>query len=372
MKVKRTSQKKESNFRLKTLYKRNLDYINSIYLSFKGKNIPKYLKKLQESIEKDIFTAKKLRDYVNNIYYYPDKNYDNVNQAIDRNVLGERIALVLSGGGARGVAHAGVLKVLENNGIKPAFIIGTSVGSIVGAAYSAGISPDEMIEIFEKEEKKFFKLSYYRYFSQKAMTNILRSIFKKYLPLNKIENTKIPFYVNATDLKRCERLIFSTGDLPELVLASSAIPFLFEPISYEDCILVDGGVIDNFCVDVARIINKNDFNDELKIVISDVSAATDVTSQINTSYFLLNLSKEFVDTVKLVGKEIYPVRDKRDVLSIINNLLYMLDRRGGLAPELSGDEIIITPLLEKMGVFEFKKTMWAFNKGVETANIVLQ
>lgn len=372
MKVKRTSQKKESNFRLKTLYKRNLDYINSIYLSFKGKNIPKYLKKLQESIEKDIFTAKKLRDYVNNIYYYPDKNYERANQPVDRNVLGERIALVLSGGGARGVAHAGVLKVLENNGIKPAFIIGTSVGSIVGAAYSAGISPDEMIEIFEKEEKKFFKLSYYRYFSQKAMTRTLRSIFKKYLPSNEVENTKIPFYINATDVKRCERIIFSSGDLTELVLASSAIPFLFEPISYEDCILVDGGVIDNFCVDVARMINKNNFRNELKIVISDVSAATDVTSHINTSYFLLNLSKEFVDTVKLVGKEIYPVRDKRDVLSIINNLLYMLDRRGGLAPELSGDEIIITPLLEKMGVFEFKKTMWAFNKGAETANIVLQ
>jgi len=188
VKVKRTSQKKESNFKLKTLYKRNLDYINSIYLSFKDKNIPKYLKKLQESIEKEIFTAKKLKDYVYNLYYYSDKNYENVNQPVDRNVLGERIALVLSGGGARGAAHAGVLKVLENNGIKPAFIIGTSVGSIVGAAYSAGISPDEMIEIFEKEEKKFFKLSYYRYFSQKTMTNILRSILKRYLPSNEVEN----------------------------------------------------------------------------------------------------------------------------------------------------------------------------------------
>jgi predicted acylesterase/phospholipase RssA len=370
--VKRTSQKKESDFRLKTLYKRNLDYINSIYLSFKDKNIPKYLKKLQESIEKEIFTAKKIKDYVYNLYYYPDENYENVNQPVDRNVLGERIALVLSGGGARGAAHAGVLKVLENNGIKPAFIIGTSVGSIVGAVYSAGISPDEMIEIFEKEEKKFFKLSYYRYISQWTMTHILRSILKRYLPLNKVENTKIPFYINATDLKRCERLIFSTGDLTELVIASSAIPFLFEPINYEDYILVDGGVTDNFCVDIARIINKNDFNDELKIVISDVSAATDFTSSINAPHFLLNLSRGFVDTVKLVGKEIYPVRDKRDVLSIINNILYMLDRRGGLAPELSGDEIIITPMLENMGVFEFKKCRWAFNKGVETANIVLQ
>jgi predicted acylesterase/phospholipase RssA len=363
---------KEENSGLKKYYKRNLDYINSVYLSLKDKNIPKYLKKLQESIKKEVITAKKFKDYVYNLYYYPEKNYEKVNQPVDRNVLREKIGLVLSGGGARGAAHAGVLKVLESYGIKPAFIVGTSAGSVVGASYSTGISPDEMIEIYEKEEKMFFKLSNIRSFSQKTMTRTLRSIFNKYLPFNELENTKIPLYINATDVKKCERRIFSTGDLTELVLASSAIPFLFEPIDYEDYILVDGGVIDNFCVDVARMINENDFNDELKIVISDVSAATDVSSRINTSYFLLNLSKEFVDTVKLIGKEIYPVRDERDVLSIVNNLLYMLGRRGELAPELSGDEIIITPMLEKMGVFEFKKYRWAFNRGVETANIVLQ
>lgn len=362
----------EKNSGMKKFYKRNLDYLNSIYLSFKDKNILRYFLKLQESIEKEIFTAKKLKNYVYNLYYYPDKIYEKANQPVDRHVLRDKIALILSGGGARGVAHAGVLKVLENYGIKPAFIIGTSVGSIVGAAYSAGISPDEIIEIFEKEEKMFFKLSYYRYFSQRTMTRILESILRRYLPLNQLENTNIPFYINAADLKRCERIIFSKGNLTELVLASSAVPFLFEPVSYEDYILVDGGVIDNFCIDVARIINKIDFRDELKIVISDVSAATDVTSRVNTSYFLLNLSKEFVETVRLVGKEIYPIRDKRDVLSIINNLLYMLDKRGGLAPELSGNEIIITPMLERMGVFEFKKYSWAFNKGAEAANIVLQ
>jgi predicted acylesterase/phospholipase RssA len=357
---------------MKRLYRRNLDYLNTAYLSFKDKNISKYLKKLQDSIEKEIFTAKKLKDYVHDFYYYPDRNYEKANQPVDRNVLGEKIALVLSGGGARGAAHAGVLKVIEGYGIKPAFIVGTSAGSVAGAAYSTGISPDEMLEIFTKEEKTFLKLSHFRSLSQKTMTKIMRSIFTKYLPFNELENTKIPFYINAADVKRCERCIFSTGDLTELALASSAIPFLFDPISYEDNVLVDGGVIDNFCVDVARMINKNDFQGKLKIVISDVSAATDMTSRINTPHFLLNLSQEFVDTVKLVGKEIYPVRDERDVLSMINNLLYMLARRGGLAPELSGDEIIITPMLENMGAFEFKRYRWAFNKGVETANIVLQ
>lgn len=357
---------------IKKIYKRNLDYLNSIFSSFKDKNIRKYLNKLQESIEKDVFTGKKFKNYIYNLYYYPERNYERANQPVDRSVLGEKVGLVLSGGGARGSAHAGVLKVLESNNIKPAFIIGTSVGSIVGAAYSSGISPDEMIEIAEKEKEMFLKLSPYRSLSQKTMSYTLRSLLKKYLPLNKIENTKIPFYINVSDVKKCERVILSSGDLTKAVLASSAIPFLFDPVSYEDYILVDGGVIDNFCVDIAREIIKKDFNEGLKIVIFDVSAATDVTSSFNTLYFMLNLSKEFVETVKLVGREIYPVRDKRDVLSIINNLLYMLDKRGGLAPELSGDEVIITPMLENMGVFEFKKYLWAFNRGIKTARTVLQ
>jgi hypothetical protein len=86
---------------MKSLYRKNLDYLNTRYLSFKDKNISKYLKKLQESIEKEIFTAKKLKDYVHDFYYYPDRNYEKANQPVDRNVLGEKIALVLSGGGAR-------------------------------------------------------------------------------------------------------------------------------------------------------------------------------------------------------------------------------------------------------------------------------
>jgi len=363
---------KEKKRGLKKLHERNLDYINSSFLSFKDKNIPQYIKRLQESIENKIITPKKLKEYVCNKYYYSDKNYEKANKPVDRRVLGEKVGLVLSGGGARGVAHAGVLKVLENYGIKPAFIIGTSAGSVVGASYSTGISPDEMVEICEKEEKKFSELSHLGSFSKRTMSYTLRSIFKKYLPLNDLRDTKIPFYINTTDVKSCRRLIFSAGNLTELVLASSAIPFLLEPICYEDNILVDGGMTDNFCVDVARIINKNNFNNELKIVISDVSAATDSTSRIQTPHFLLNLSKEFVDTVKFVGKEILPVRDERDILSIINNLLYILAKRGGLAPEFSEDEIIISPMLEKMGIFEFKKNSWAFDKGIETTKIALQ
>lgn len=135
---------------------------------------------------------------------------------------------------------------------------------------------------------------------------------------------------------------------------------------------MDGGVNDNYCVDVARIINKNNFSGKLKIIISDVSAATDITSSIIASNFFLNLSKEFTETIKFIGWEKYPVRDKEDALSIINNLLFLLKKRGGLAPDVVENEFIITPMLEKMSVFDFKKYVWAYGKGVETAQMVLK
>ncbi len=357
---------------IKRALKKNLDHLNSVYLTFKDKNIPDYLYKIQNSIEKRIFTVRRFRDYIYNIYYYPDKNYEMANKPIDRRVLGNKVGLVLSGGGARGISHLGVLKILEKYDIEPAFIVGTSVGSVVGSMYSAGVLADEMLEIYIKEKKMFSQLSHYKYFTQKKKTEILRAILEKYLPVKNLEDTKIPFFINATDLKYCERVIFSTGNLVNLILASSAIPFLFEPITYEDYVLVDGGVNDNYCVDVARIINKNNFSGKLKIIISDVSAATDITSSVTASNFFLNLSKEFTETIKFIGWEKYPVRDKKDALSIINNLLFLLKKRGGLAPDVIENEFVITPMLEKMSVFDFKKYVWAYEKGVETAQMVLK
>ena len=127
---------------IKRALKKNLDHLNSVYLTFKDKNIPDYLYKIQNSIEKRIFTVRRFRDYIYNIYYYPDKNYEMANKPIDRRVLGNKVGLVLSGGGARGISHLGVLKILEKYDIEPAFIVGTSVGSVVGSMYSAGVLAD--------------------------------------------------------------------------------------------------------------------------------------------------------------------------------------------------------------------------------------
>lgn len=357
---------------MKKFIKQNFNYLNSIFLSLKNEKAPIYLKRLQRLFEEDIFTSRKIKKYLSTFYSYPEKNYERTNKPVESASLGDKVALVLSGGGARGASHIGVLKVLEDRGISPAFIVGTSAGAVIGSAYSAGIPADKIMGIFEKEEDMFLKLSHYLYFSQKTLSNTLRSVLKTHLSLNRLENTEIPFYINATDINKCERIIFSEGNLIELILASSAVPFFFEPIICDNYVLIDGGVMDNFCVDVARVINKNNYSNDLKIIVSDVSAATDITSPLNRTNSFLNLSKEFFEAFKFIGKEILPVRGQKDIFSIINNLVFILSKRGELAPTLSDDECMITPLLEKMGVFEFKKCKWAYDKGVESANKVLQ
>lgn len=354
---------------LQKYYKKNVSNILSL---IKNNNIKMYLKEIQEKIENGVLTLKKIRDYIYDTYYYPEKNYEIANKPISLKELGNPVGLVLSGGGARGIAHAGILKVLEEKNIKPAFIVGTSAGALTAVFYGSGYDAETILNLYKAEEKKFFKLSNYKYISQKTMTKILREILNKYLKIRRIENSKLPIFLNTADVKMGKRVIFSSGDIVDLTLASSAVPFLFEPIIYQDYFLVDGGVIDNFCVDIAREINRVEFDNKLKILISDVSAATDITSPVNTSHFLLNLSKEFTESVKLIGNNLLPITNKKDMLSFVNNLLYMLKKRGGLAPEVKENEFVVTPLLEKMGVFEFKKYLWAYEKGIETANMVFK
>ena len=156
--------------------------------------------------------------------------------------------LVLSGGGVRGFAHAGILKGLEEQGIRPDVISGVSAGAIVGALYADGYSPDEMMEIFS-EGKSFFE---YAKISVPKMglfkTVGLKKNLEKYLKSDKIEDLEIPIFIAATNLASGQIVHFNSGELIPRVLASASIPVLFEPVVIEGTPYVDGGVMDNFPV----------------------------------------------------------------------------------------------------------------------------
>ncbi len=195
------------------------------------------------------------------------------------------VCLVLSGGGARGLAHIGVLKALDEKGWRPACIVGTSAGALVGSLYCAGYSARQIETIFTQmdykkiiEERPDRKLLDY---DEKvrplvpAITvefrggafqfptgliegqRILKRINQAFTAngvqdIHDFDRLPIPFRAVATDLRTGRAYVFKGGKLSTAVRASTAIPFVFTPVQQDGMVLVDGSVINNLPVDVAR------------------------------------------------------------------------------------------------------------------------
>ncbi|SDQ84753.1 NTE family protein [Chryseobacterium soldanellicola] len=166
------------------------------------------------------------------------------------------IGLTLSGGGMRGIAHIAVLKALEKYNLKPDIISGTSAGSIVGAFYSLGKTPDEMMEIVR--QTTFFSRSYLRLSKNGIFSsNFILKLLKDYFPEDDFKVLKIPVYVTATEMTHGIVDFFSEGELFMPLLASSSVPFVLPPVKMGEKIYVDGGVLDNLPIE--PIIDKCDF-----------------------------------------------------------------------------------------------------------------
>jgi len=160
------------------------------------------------------------------------------------------VGIVLSGGGALGYAHIGALQALEEYGIFPTIVSGTSMGSIIGAFYANGYSPKQMCEFVKFE--KFYKplkivapllqVNQLGFFSQKNILNIL----KKYIP-NSFDSLNMPLFVSVTNLTTSKIEYVNSGDsLHNYLLASSAIPTIFDAVKINGNTYVDGGVLNNF------------------------------------------------------------------------------------------------------------------------------
>ncbi|MDR2120086.1 MAG: patatin-like phospholipase family protein [Tannerella sp.] len=207
----------------------------------------------------------------------------------------QKTGLVLSGGGARGAAHIGVIKALEENGIPIDYIAGTSIGAIIGSLYAMGYSPDEMLTLFLSKDFQYWQSGtvqddyiYYfkkpeptpefmRFFidltdSLQVKTNILPGSFIDPIQLNiafmtlyaqasakavwNFDNLFIPFRCVSSDIYNKKAVIWRNGNLSEAVRSSMTFPFFFNPIWKDGVPLFDGGIYDNFPVDVM----KSEFN----------------------------------------------------------------------------------------------------------------
>ena len=195
-----------------------------------------------------------------------------------------RIGLVLGGGGARGAAHIGVLRVLEANNIPIDYIAGTSMGAIVGGLYASGMSPAEIEELFEETDwKDLFSdkpsnkdLSFRHKQDQRRLIDfevgiknwkialprgliagqklnfLLQSKTLQTTDVNSFDNLPIAFRAIATDIETGEMVVLDKGNLAETIRASMSVPAVFAPVEIDGHLLVDGGIANNLPVDIVK------------------------------------------------------------------------------------------------------------------------
>ncbi|WP_404230421.1 patatin-like phospholipase family protein [Acinetobacter venetianus] len=239
------------------------------------------------------------------------------------------IALVLGSGGARGYAHIGVIEVLEQQGIRPDFIVGTSAGSIVGSIYASGKSAAELRDIALKlkaNDVRDVNVSLKGFFDGKKVEDYVNDQVHN-IPLQKL---KIPMYVVATELKDGTKTVFNYGNTGQAVRASTSIPSMFVPTKIHNTEYVDGGLVSPVPVEVARELG------------ADVVIAVDILAQ--------------------------PIHtETTNVWGLFNQNINIM--QGRLAEEeLKDADVVIQPdLREKAHIFDVKDRENTMQAGVDAA-----
>ncbi len=216
---------------------------------------------------------------------------------IASNTYSQKVGLVLSGGGAKGLAHVGVLKALEENGIKIDYITGTSAGAIIGGLYASGYSPEQIEQLVTSKEyarwatgeiddqyQYFFKqqretpywiqmkFNYDSVLTTKLPTNFVSPYQMDFAVMqlfaganvacnNNFDSLFVPFRCVATKVATSKAMVFKSGDVGEAVRSSMSYPIYFKPIKIDGELMVDGGIVNNFPADVMY----NDFKPEVVI-----------------------------------------------------------------------------------------------------------
>lgn len=159
-----------------------------------------------------------------------------------------RVNLILSGGAARGIAHIGVIKALEDMGFKVRALSGSSAGAIVAVFYAYGYTPEEMLDMVK--ETRWLTLFTPR-IPRSGLFSFSRAekLLKKLLRTERLEDLGRKVYVCVTDFLSARSLYMSKGDLAPILLGSCALPGVFEPVRYRDYVFVDGGVMNNLPVE---------------------------------------------------------------------------------------------------------------------------
>jgi NTE family protein len=243
-----------------------------------------------------------------------------------------RIALVLGGGAARGFAHVGVIRVLEQERIPVDLVVGTSVGSLIGALYANDRNGFELEwQAFQLQKDDLFDFGVWNAVTGMGLARgeKLEAFVKGKVKRPDIEQLPLPFAAVATDLNWGTRIVLDKGPVGRAVRASSAIPGVFEPVLLDGKLLVDGGVVDNIPIDVAR--EKG----------ADLVVAVDISEDVGN-----------VNIKNLV-----------DVLLQSTNIMFAVN----VAHLRGAADVLVTPKVGGIGMLDFTQRKQAMDAGIAAA-----
>lgn len=244
-----------------------------------------------------------------------------------------RLGLALGGGAVRGAAHLGVLSVLEREGIAPDVVTGTSVGAVLGAGVAAGVSSADMLERFHKA--RWTNIARPSWGSRLSVfdTNPLGQLLAEVTSAETFGDLALPFAVVASDILTGTSVVITDGPLGEAVVASAAIPAIFEPVRRDGHLLVDGGLTDNLPVAAARALG------------ADYVIAVDIMPPLDGTY---------------------EPGDVRDMLLLSWNIV---QREGETGRAMA--DLVITPDVVRVSLSDFSQTQTAYDAGVAAAEAAL-
>ncbi|WP_373332765.1 patatin-like phospholipase family protein [Thiopseudomonas alkaliphila] len=280
-------------------------------------------------------------------------------------VAKERVGLVLSGGAARGLAHIGVIRALEEQGVEISAIAGTSMGAVVGSLYASGYSteqleqlateldwrealsdtPDRRLKPYRrKQDDRDFLVKQKISFKDDGslglpigvlqgqnLNLLLEKLLAKYSAVEHFDQLPIPFRAVAADIATGEAVVFSEGHLPLAVRASMSIPAILSPVEWQGRLLVDGGIANNIPVDIARQMNVD------RVIVVDIGSPLQTKEQLET------------------------------VVNVLNQSVALLTRRNSEAQlaTLQANDFLIQPEMSAFSITDFAKAAQMIEQGYQ-------
>lgn len=245
-----------------------------------------------------------------------------------------KIGLVLSGGGMRGVAHIGAIKALEEQGVYPTHIAGSSAGAIVGALYAYGYKWEDMLAFFKGIQ--LFDITKYAINKPGFLdAEKFYSYFKTYLKNDNFSSLNKKLIITAVDILTGQLKTFNTGQLIKPILASAAFPGVFAPVKIEDSYYVDGGSLNNFPVE------------------------------------LLKEKCDLIIGIYVNGFDTIPFKDLKHMHHVIDRAFKLKTVKEDLEKFESCDLVIYPDGLSKYGVFDKKYLEEIFNLGYHATKAAL-